>query len=78
MFSHKSVDLTLKLLARDAHFQRSSKNTKLENFLTEMRRMTLIHERDSHGEEQDSSHRGLVREASHATFGGRQHMGEAL
>ncbi|ETW74592.1 P-type ATPase [Heterobasidion irregulare TC 32-1] len=30
---------------------RSSKNSKLENFLTEMRRMTLIHERDSHGED---------------------------
>ncbi len=34
--------------------------------------------RDSHVEEQDSSRPRLVREPSHATFGGRQHMGEAL
>ncbi|KAI1789269.1 hypothetical protein LXA43DRAFT_923810 [Ganoderma leucocontextum] len=34
--------------------------------------------RESHIEERDSSRPGLVREASHATFGGRQQMGEAL
>jgi len=30
---------------------RSSKNAQLEDFLTEMRRMTLVHERDSQGDE---------------------------
>ncbi|KZP24984.1 plasma-membrane proton-e [Athelia psychrophila] len=36
---------------------RSSRNAKLEDFLTEMRRMTLIHERDSRGE--DTYHIGI-------------------
>ncbi|KIM86703.1 hypothetical protein PILCRDRAFT_96084 [Piloderma croceum F 1598] len=31
--------------------KRSSRNAKLEDFLTEMKRMTLVHERDSHGED---------------------------
>ena len=38
----------------------------------------LDSKRDSHAEERDSSRPRLVREPSHATFGGRQHMGEAL
>ena len=33
------------------YLQRSKKNARLENFITEMQRLTLVHERDSHGED---------------------------
>ena len=37
---------------------RSHKNTKLENLLTEMQRLTLVHERDSNGESHYRIHKG--------------------